>query len=251
MAEVFESSGIAVDFRRMPEAPWSEPPEDSAALFAFPVYEQSAPSFILDYISAIPAPGRPAKAYVLTTMAGFSGFVKTPIGSLLRRRGFEPTGIREIVMPSNFILHAALEKNRAVLRRGIRAAAEFAEEIAAGNASWPRRSILSAAAYPMARLCAGIFSKTLSRFETTGECVGCGLCAELCPTGNIAMEDGHPVWNGKCGLCLRCVSFCPKNAIRAKLGNRLFQPRYVAEGISASDIIPPSQGKKRTPSAVP
>jgi hypothetical protein len=47
------------------------------------------------------------------------------------------------------------------------------------------------------------------------------------------------------------VSFCPKNAIRAKLGNRLFQPRYVAEGISASDIIPPSQGKKRTPSAVP
>jgi ferredoxin len=240
MAEVFESAGIAVEFHRMPEEPWTTPPAGYAILFAFPVYEQSAPLFIQNYIAEIPVLETPTKTYVLTTMAGFSGFVKTPVGRLLEKRGFVSTGIREIVMPSNFILHSASEKNKTILKRGLREAAEFAENIIAGNAEWQRPSMLNATAYPPVKLCAKIFSKIFSKFKATDKCVGCGLCAELCPVGNIEMADDGPRWNGKCALCLRCVSFCPENAIRSKFGNRLFQPRYTAEGISPADLLPNS-----------
>ena len=43
-------------------------------------------------------------------------------------------------------------------------------------------------------------------------CTRCGLCARLCPVGNIALKD-LPVFTGRCELCLRYRSFCPASAI--------------------------------------
>lgn len=42
----------------------------------------------------------------------------------------------------------------------------------------------------------------------------CGLCAKQCPTKDIAMIAGQPVWqNNNCTGCLRCYHNCPKHAI--------------------------------------
>lgn len=46
-------------------------------------------------------------------------------------------------------------------------------------------------------------------------CVGCGLCAEKCPTQTIHMENGKPAWTKKnCAMCLRCLHYCPQFAIQ-------------------------------------
>jgi len=238
MAEVMESAGAAVEFHRMPEEPWSEPPPGASAVFAFPVYEQTVPWFVREYIAGIPKLERPAKAYILTTLAGFSGFVKSPLGRLLEKRGFEFAGIREVVMPSNFILHTSDDKTPAITRRGLRDAADFAEKILEEKTTPPRISALNNLASAPARLCAAVFNKTFSKLRARPEkCVGCGLCAKLCPTKNIEMRDGKPVWDGKCGLCLRCVSFCPKDAVKARFADKLFRPRYTAEGVAPDDLL--------------
>ena len=51
-------------------------------------------------------------------------------------------------------------------------------------------------------------------FRTTGDCNGCGLCAEVCPEGNISLgEDRLPHWDKHCVQCLACIHRCPRRAI--------------------------------------
>lgn len=51
-------------------------------------------------------------------------------------------------------------------------------------------------------------------FRTTDACISCGLCAKVCPTGTIVMQNGKPVWQGKdCVQCTACIHRCPVKAI--------------------------------------
>lgn len=51
-------------------------------------------------------------------------------------------------------------------------------------------------------------------FYTDQRCVGCAVCAKVCPTKNITMENGCPTWNHNCHGCNACVAYCPKKAIQ-------------------------------------
>lgn len=48
----------------------------------------------------------------------------------------------------------------------------------------------------------------------TAKCIGCGLCREDCPAGNIAMVQGKAVIQKQgCIQCGHCVAICPKGAV--------------------------------------
>ena len=51
------------------------------------------------------------------------------------------------------------------------------------------------------------------KYYVTDACIGCGSCVSVCPTANISMEDGEPVWHGNCTQCMACIATCPKEAI--------------------------------------
>lgn len=71
------------------------------------------------------------------------------------------------------------------------------------------------AIYPLFRL----FVKGKTSFHTTDSCTSCGLCAKICPTGNITIQnDKKPAWDGNCVQCLACIHRCPASAI--EYGNR-------------------------------
>ena len=53
-------------------------------------------------------------------------------------------------------------------------------------------------------------------FYTDDRCKGCGLCAKVCPTRNITMEDKKPKWNHHCHGCNACVAYCPTKAVQFK-----------------------------------
>ncbi len=46
-------------------------------------------------------------------------------------------------------------------------------------------------------------------------CVGCGMCAEICPAKAIVMKNGKAVIDrGDCIRCFCCQEFCPKSAMK-------------------------------------
>jgi ferredoxin len=51
-------------------------------------------------------------------------------------------------------------------------------------------------------------------FWVDTKCIACGICREVCPCGNIALEEGRPVWNHHCEQCLACIQWCPQEAIQ-------------------------------------
>ncbi|MBS6504078.1 MAG: 4Fe-4S binding protein [Clostridium sp.] len=45
------------------------------------------------------------------------------------------------------------------------------------------------------------------KFYATNACISCGKCENVCPLGNIQLENGKPNWGSNCTHC------SPKEAI--------------------------------------
>ncbi len=45
-----------------------------------------------------------------------------------------------------------------------------------------------------------------SKFSVSGGCDGCGVCARVCPAGNISLKNGRPTWKGRCEQCGACFA---------------------------------------------
>lgn len=54
--------------------------------------------------------------------------------------------------------------------------------------------------------------------QRDGACIACGVCARVCPTGAISLdENGQPVIDlSECDFEGKCISSCPTRAIRAE-----------------------------------
>ena len=50
------------------------------------------------------------------------------------------------------------------------------------------------------------------------ECVACGACADTCPVGAIALDEGKGIYviNDECVDCGACEDGCPVAAIKAE-----------------------------------
>ena len=48
--------------------------------------------------------------------------------------------------------------------------------------------------------------------QTAEHCIGCGQCAQRCPTGAINLVDLHSTDAAKCISCMACTSVCPVEA---------------------------------------
>lgn len=123
-----------------------------------------------------------------------------------------------LIMPSNYTIGEDLEEPE-VIRAKFRTAEKQLEEMAAeilasehirrvheGKLSW----LKSHAVHPAFNR----FARRTGPFHVLESCIGCGLCAEVCPAGTISMKNGRPVWGSHCYQCLRCLHRCPQNAIR-------------------------------------
>lgn len=56
-------------------------------------------------------------------------------------------------------------------------------------------------------------------------CTGCGVCAEVCPTGAVEMKQGFPVFSSRlCIGCGHCGVYCPENAYRLESFGSEYRP---------------------------
>jgi ferredoxin len=74
------------------------------------------------------------------------------------------------------------------------------------------------------------------RFVVEDHCTRCGICAKVCPVGNISLLDGRPVWNHRCEQCYACLQWCPVEAIQYGKRTRGV-PRYHQPNTTVQEII--------------
>jgi ferredoxin len=122
-------------------------------------------------------------------------------------------------MPGNYLLGYAPpegKKQEQMLREAGRQAGEIADLVNRDHRArlaWsPFASLVHAVMYP--RFIAGVHDAD-TKFTVDDRCTSCGICAEVCPAGNILIEAGHPVWQHRCEQCLACIHLCPSLAIQA------------------------------------
>jgi len=184
---------------------------------AFPVAAFSTYPLVWRFIDRLP-PGGGTAAFMLDTLAGFSGGIVGPLRRILTCKGYTPLGAIEIIMPGNFLRMDPAEKARAKIVRGQVAARQFAHALLAGEAKWPRIPLAADALYLLSRCITSLWRTRLSQRLLAmridpAKCQKCGLCRRLCPTSAIAVPEKYEV-DTTCEYCQRCAAVCPADAIR-------------------------------------
>jgi len=195
------------------------PGPDRLLGLACPVAAFSTFPLVWRFVEALP-PGQGRPVFLLATMGGMAGLLAGPMHGLLTNKGYHPVGVRQIVMPDNYLRIRPAETCAKRQAKGRLQAEEFARALLAGRACWNR---FCPVPYPVVRWLwrrqeRFFFHPTARRFQVDPAlCTGCGRCAKLCPVDNIRQasdeNDGQPMFKDHCQICLRCVAFCPTRAI--------------------------------------
>ena len=153
---------------------------------------------------------------------------------LCQAKGLACMGTAQIIMPENYIAMfnaPQVEEARQIVAR---AEPDIDNAIAAvrDDRAFPpsRRKLydrfMSGPVNPIFYSC---FIKA-NAFTAGDTCTGCGQCVRRCPTNNIALQNGKPVWGQDCTHCMACICYCPAEAI--EYGKKsLGKPRYHFEAL--------------------
>lgn len=77
-----------------------------------------------------------------------------------------------------------------------------------------------------------------SQITVNEGCIGCGICAKVCPVGNFYIESGKAKRKQKtCEFCLACAQNCPQKAIGLSIADKNPKARYRNEHISLQEIM--------------
>lgn len=77
---------------------------------------------------------------------------------------------------------------------------------------------------------AGILKKDMAlSYTVNGDCVRCGICAQVCPADNIAVTDEGVRFSDQCEVCYACLHNCPQRAIHmpVEAGTERFRNEHV------------------------
>lgn len=222
----------------------AEPPEGpvgglgQSIGFVFPVFYIGLPRLVKRFAERLQI----LEGTYCFAFATFGGMAVDTLGMLedvLKEKGAHLSYAAGTKMPGNYVIEypaAAPDEVQKLLKDAIDQADAAAGAIAQGKAQPVERH---------ARLLSGMANRLFlykgvakwdEKFHTTDRCTSCGLCAKVCPVGNIRIEDGRPHWQHHCERCVACIQWCPFEAIeygKATAGRR----RYRNPDITAEDII--------------
>ncbi len=219
-------------------------PEDGvpeAVGLVFPVHIWGLPRRVIDFVNRLPA-GKSTYYFALAVNAGQVAATLTQLKKLMKKRGLTLSAGFNFVMPSNYIPWGGpapapeQEKQFAAAVKKIKdVAGTISRRETAPVEKGPlwQNLILSGLCY---NLTYSKVPKMDKDFWTDDKCNSCAICTSICPSGNILLSAGKPVWQGRCEQCLACIQWCPLEAIQ--FGKKtLGYARYHHPEITLSDML--------------
>jgi ferredoxin len=184
----------------------------------FPVHIWGVPRRVLAFVDALePSPSRYHFAVALN--AGQVAATLVQLRKRMAQKGMPLSAGFGLEMPSNYIPWGG-PGPEAKRTRLAAAAREKIGRIAAVAGSRTKQPIEKGPLWQnivltwLNRLSFSRVPAMDKGFWVDTKCIGCGICREVCPCGNIALAEGRPVWNHHCEQCLACIQWCPQEAIQ-------------------------------------
>lgn len=221
LTEALHNQGVHVDCRRIDCCLREEGFPDISAYDAvgigYPIYAFNVPRTVEDFIRLFPK--NTGKLVFVFKTAGEPFLFNKPssyfIHGQLRRRGYALTYERLFLMPYNIVFRYPDEVVKEIYILSERLAEKMAVDIVRGVEVSPRYnplllliSLIMRIQFPGARLNGRLM-------RATKDCNLCGKCVRECRAENIRIEGGRVRFGWKCVMCMRCVMFCPKGAVKA------------------------------------
>ena len=198
-----------------------------------PTYAWRIPRVVRDWLLRTEPRGA-KRAWFVMTCGSEIGNANKYNRDLCAEKAISCMGTAQIVMPENYI--AMFSAPQADEAREIVAKAEpnidcVIASIQSNQPFAPARNNLydRFMSGPVNPIFYKFFVKA-DAFTVSDACIGCGQCAKRCPTNNVTLKDGNPVWGKNCTHCMACICYCPVSAI--EYGKKsVGQPRYHFEAL--------------------
>ena len=208
--------------------------------FCYPIYGSCVARPMREFVLAHTEALAGKRFVVLCTQLMFSGDGAHALSALL------PGGEKSVVYAEHFNMPNNLcnfhmfrvtngRENAARLKRAEKRAARAAEEIAAGRIH--RRGfhpVSIALGKSQSAFWPAIEERAKDDILVDADCIRCGLCARICPVGNLSMGTDGVEQAGKCVVCYRCVNACPKQAITTLIHTK---PTRQYKGTGENDCL--------------
>jgi ferredoxin/flavodoxin len=188
--------------------------------FVFPCYAGGAPRIVCSFIKELELLVSTVNTYFFTVVScnEWGGNSAQMVNSLLAKKGVQLRYADVVPTVGNYIAKYRPEKSfvENSLERTLQRANERSQMVASRIRdkellSPDKWSFGKAVFYRVGNVYFGVMAK---RLTVTDKCVNCGVCAKICPTGNIVASAEKPEFKNKnCSQCMACIQWCPQKAI--------------------------------------
>lgn len=168
--------------------------------------------------------------YFVATMGANSGKADKYCKALSESLHMDFMGFRGIPFPNNYVIDSVMPKEDEVehiLKAAIPQIDDIATAIKEGKTIQKTdKTFLGGILSGWVNTAFWKYGTSDSNYVVSDACTSCGLCEKSCAVNNIKMENGKPVFQGKCIGCYSCIQRCPKEAINIQ-GKTENHGRYV------------------------
>ncbi len=222
-----------------------ELPLDCESVGVFlPVYCFGVPRIVSRFLKTLRAASasKPPYFYAACTSGGMPCATLPMVDEMLAKNGLKLSAGFSFVMPGNYIPLSGAPKEARQKKLFEKAAIKLAKAVE--TVKERRSAKIEASFLPLSFLGRLVSRKALAClpaadrwFWTDNKCDACGLCAKVCPVGNISLEGGKPRWNRNCEQCMACLQWCPKESIQFR-SSSLRRRRYRNPGVTPEMLMP-------------
>lgn len=188
--------------------------------FVFPVYAWQPAVPVINFIKKMNLRNYRNNNYIfsISTCGDDEGHTTSVMKKALAQKGLKLNSGFTVAMPNNYILFFDVD-SKEVEQKKLAAADKLLAEIKSvidkeeDGVFKVKKGLLPCTKTYFINPLFRNFSTSAKKFFATDACTQCGLCAKICNTRNITVNQ-KPLWGNKCIHCLACIHRCPERAIQ-------------------------------------
>lgn len=192
--------------------------------FVFPIYSWGVPPIVIDFVRSLSSEFKDAakrgKIWMVCSCGDETANAPKVMSKALTKAGLHLDGVWSVIMPNNYVLLPGFgTDDKSLENEKLRNSRERISQIASRirNGEWGIDVTRGSAAKFKTGIIYPLFKRwgvNAKRWRATDKCIGCGKCVEVCPVGNISLNEGKLQWGIRCTSCCACFHKCPVNAIQ-------------------------------------